>query len=133
LVAFVVQRSLGEVIRNDSGFLLQRDPDTVRAPDMAFVRADRVPPPGADVQFVDFAPDLVVEVVSPSDRAAAVNERALDWVDAGVRLAWIVDPSSRSVVVHRPDGTVSLLRGDAELDGEDVLPGFRLPLAELFG
>lgn len=91
-----------------------------------------VPPHGSRGGFAELAPDLVVEVVSPSDRAIEVSEKALMWADAGVRLVWIVDPRTRTVTVYRPDGAVSLLRGASELDGEDVLPGFRLPLADLF-
>ena len=130
--AFVDAHGLGVVLGAETGFTLARDPDTVRAPDAAFVRTDRVPAPGDRAGFAALAPDLVVEVVSPSDRAIEVSEKALMWADAGVRLVWIVDQRTRTVTVYRPDGAVSLLRGASELDGEDVLPGFRLPLADLF-
>ncbi len=73
-----------------------------------------------------------MEVVPPSDRAGAVAAKALAWLDAGVRTVWVVDPETKLVAVHRPDGVVTLLRGDAVLDGGDVVPGFRLPLPELF-
>lgn len=132
LHAFVAAHGLGAVLGAETGFTLARGPDTVRAPDVAFVRADRVPPSGARRGFAELAPDLVVEVVSPSDRTGEVTEKALMWVDAGVRLVWVVDPRPRAVTVYRPEGVVTLLRGSSELDGEDVLPGFRLPLGDLF-
>jgi Uma2 family endonuclease len=102
----------------------------VRAPDVAFVRAERVPQarvPG----FPALAPDLVAEVVSPSDRAVDVAEKALAWLDAGVHLVWVVDPVNRTVTVHSPGGT-RVLRGGDELSGQDVLPGFALSLEDLW-
>jgi Uma2 family endonuclease len=72
-------------------------------------------------------------VVSPSDRASEVAEKATAWLDAGVRLVWVVDPQARLAAVHHPGGLVTVLRQDGVLDGEDVLPGFRLPLAPLLG
>ena len=130
LGAFVERERLGEVFTAETGFVLSRDPDTVRAPDVAFVRTERAPQarvPG----FPALAPDLVAEVVSPSDRAVEVAGKALAWLDAGVRLVWVVDPQNRTVTVHRPDGT-TVLRGRDQLNGEDVLPGFVLSLAELW-
>jgi len=129
-----VTPELGEVLSSETGFLISREPDTVRAPDAAFVRADRVPDETADLGYAELAPDLVVHVVSPWDRAAEVLAEALQWVDAGVLLVWVVDPGSRTVTVHRPGGVTRLVRGEgADLDGEDVLPNFRLALDELFG
>lgn len=129
---FVRARNLGKVLAAETGFTLRRGPDTVRAPDVAFVRADRVPPRDGRVGFVELAPDLVVEVVSPGDRAAMVNAQALQWLDAGVRLVWVVYPQSASAVAHTPDGVAHVVRGDGVLDGGDVLPGFALPLRDLF-
>ena len=128
--AFVERERLGEVFTAETGFLLRRNPDTVRAPDVAFVRTERAAQtrvPG----FPALAPDLVAEVVSPSDRAVEITGKALAWLDAGVRLVWVVDPQNRTVTVHRPDGT-TVLRGRDQLNGEDVLPGFVLSLAELW-
>lgn len=134
LHTFVLDSALGVVLSAETGFTISRDPDTVRAPDAAFVRTDQVPPPGARSGFVELAPDLVVEVVSPSDRASDVLAKALAWIDAGVRLVWVVDPASRSVTVHRPGGMAGIVRGDgAQLAGEDVLPGLLLVLADVFG
>jgi Uma2 family endonuclease len=126
----VEQQRLGRVYAAETGFILRRRPDTVRAPDVAFVAADRLPAKGRG--FAELAPDLVVEVVSPSDRASEVAEKAEMWLDAGVRLVWVVDPQARLAAVHHPGGLVTVLRQDGVLDGEDVLPGFRLPLAPLF-
>ena len=127
----VEDNGLGAVFTAETGFRISRDPDTVRAPDVAFVRAERVAK--ADVPgFPDLAPDLVAEVVSPGDRATEVTEKALAWLDAGVRLVWLVDRPTRSVTVHSP-GATRVLRDDDVLDGGDVLPGFTLPLARLWG
>lgn len=130
LGAFVERERLGAVLTAETGFLLRHDPDTVRAPDVAFVRAERVPEarvPG----FPAMAPDLIAEVVSPYDRAVEVSGKALAWLDAGVRLVWVVDPENRTVTVHRPGGT-TVLRCRDELSGEDVVAGFVLPLEELW-
>jgi Uma2 family endonuclease len=127
----VEQAGLGRAYAAETGFLLHRGPDTVRAPDVAFVARDRLsgdPSSG----FAELAPDLVVEVVSPSDRASDVASKATIWLDAGVRLVWVVDPQARLAAVHHPGGLVTVLREDGVLDGEDVLPGFRLPLSTVF-
>ena len=126
----VERQGLGRAYGAETGFILRRGPDTVRAPDVAFVAVDRVP--SAVRGFGELAPDLVVEVVSPSDRASEVAAKAAMWLDAGVRLVWVVDPQARLAAVHHPGGLVTVLREDGALDGEDVLPGFRLPLAPLF-
>lgn len=128
----VADAGLGDVLSAETGFLLSRNPDTVRAPDVAYVRADRARDLASMTGFAQLAPDLVVEVVSPSDRASDVAEKAVSWIDAGVRLVWVVDPSAHLVTVYHPDGLVRLVRGPgAVLDGEDVLPGFSLPLSEV--
>lgn len=129
---YVRDHALGRVVGAETGFVLARNPDTVLAPDAAFVNADRLPPPGQRHGFAALAPDLVVEVVSPSDRAAAVADKALRWIEAGVRLVWVIYPDRGLVAEHVPDGTVHLLQGDDALDGGDVLPGFRVPARELF-
>jgi Uma2 family endonuclease len=127
----VKRNGLGRAYAAETGFLLRRSPDTVRAPDVAFVAAERLTgPPGRG--FAAIAPDLVVEVVSPWDRASEVATKANEWLDAGVRLVWIVDPQAGLATVYRAGGAGTVLRGDGTLDGEDVLPGFRLPLSSLF-
>ncbi len=126
------QHGLGEAYAPETGFILRRAPDTVRAPDVAFVAAHRLTA-ARSRGFAELAPDLVVEVVSPSDRASYVAAKAAMWLDAGVRLVWVVDPQAGLAAVHHPGGLVTVLRQNGALDGEDVLPGFRLPLAELLG
>jgi Uma2 family endonuclease len=128
----VHENKLGRCYAAETGFVLRRDPDTVRAPDLAFVASAGLssePSSG----FLDEVPDLVVEVVSPSDRASEVTEKALAWLDYGVRLVWVIDPRARLVTVHRPGDVIGLVRGEkAVLDGADVLPGFRVTLDDLF-
>jgi Uma2 family endonuclease len=132
LSTFVRRKGLGRVVQN-TGFILTRDPDVVRGPDQAFVTAERMaadPPPRAG--FWATAPDLVVEIISPGDTAAEVNEKVGDYLRAGVRVVWLVYPGQREVHVVRPDGTARILRETDELDGGDVIPGFRLRLDGLW-
>ena len=116
----------GELLAAETGFTLFRNPDTVRAPDVAFVRRERVP---ADTQgFAELAPDLVVEVLSPDDRPGETLAKVADWLEAGVPLVWVIDSERRVARVYRPDGTQTNLSESDELSGEDVLPGFRCAL-----
>jgi len=127
---FVHRHGLGTVAAQDTGFKIATDPDTVRAPDVAFVgreRAKGIPRRG----YAKLAPDLVVEVLSPGDAPAAVLAKVADWLAAGTRLVWLVDPERYEVRVYRPDGTLSVLREGGSLDGEDVLPGFICPLQDV--
>lgn len=120
----------GRVVAAQTGFTLQRSPDTVRAPDVAYICAERVPSK-AHAGFADFAPDLAVEILSPSDRPGEVLAKVADWLTAGTLLVWIIDPERRRARVYRADGSDSVL-GEADyLDGEDVLPGFRASVLEL--
>jgi Uma2 family endonuclease len=132
LEAHASARGLGLVLAAETGFLIARDPDTVRAPDAAFVAAARVPPEGPPEGYWPFAPDLAVEVVSPSDRWTDVESKVASWLGAGTRLVWVADPNSRRVHVYRPDRDVRLLSGGDVLVGEDVLPGLSMSVAELF-
>ena len=132
LVAFTRPRELGRVYGTDSGVLLERDPDTVREPDVAFVSAERAPA-GRQVLGADEAvPDLAVEIRSPTDPASQVREKARMWLDHGVRLLWVVWPESRTVDVYRPGERVATLTKDGALDGHDVLPGFTCPVRAIF-
>jgi Uma2 family endonuclease len=131
LHAHVRANRLGLVV-SESGFVLRRGPDTVRGPDVAYIRTDRLPSSAAAYRFYEGAPDLVAEVVSPSDRAWEVAEKVEGYLTAGTRLVWVVDPRNRHVVAHTPDRTARVLREGDTLDGGDVLPGFRLDVAELF-
>jgi Uma2 family endonuclease len=120
---YVNAHRLGSVYAAETGFTLTRAPDTVRAPDVAFVRRERVPTP-EPTGFPDLAPDLVVEVLSPGDRPGEVLAKVGDWLSAGTRLVWVVDSDRRAARVYRRDGTEAIVAGDQVLDGEDVLPGF---------
>ncbi len=131
LVAFVKKNRLGRVFGAETGFQIAHDPDTVRAPDAAFVRAERI---GSALGrgFFQGAPDLAVEVVSPGDRASEVLAKVQDWLDAGSRQVWVIDPQTRTVTVYRSRREISVLEASETLSAEDLLPEFRFPVAELF-
>ena len=131
LRAHVRTQRLGLVFAAETGFLLERGPDTVRSPDAAFVRTERLPHQPRR-GYLQGAPDLVVEVTSPDDGVTAVHEKALLWLRHGARLVWVVEPEARRVAVYRPDHTIRLLHETDVLDGGDVLPGFAVAVAELF-
>jgi Uma2 family endonuclease len=122
----------GAVFVGDVGFTLHRDPDTVRGPDVAFVSKDRLPQPIPN-SYLEFAPDLVAEVLSHNDRPGEVLAKIGDWLDAGARLVWVIDPERRLARVYRADGTEYLLDETGQLLGEDVLPGFICTLASILG
>ncbi|MCC7052073.1 MAG: Uma2 family endonuclease [Gemmatimonadaceae bacterium] len=124
------ENPLGVVSGNDPGFVLKRGPDTVRAPDVAFVRADRVPE-APDRGFAELAPDLAIEVRSRGDRTRALDAKVRQWLAAGTRLVWVIEPVQKRARVFRLDGSVATLGHHDVLDGEDVLPGFRLALREV--
>jgi Uma2 family endonuclease len=128
---FVEAHDLGEVFGQDTGFRIASDPDTVRAPDLAFVRQDRVGQIGPR-GYAALAPDLVAEILSPDDRPGEVLTKVGEWLDAGVILVWVIDPDRRTGYVYRSDGSVTTVAPDGELDGENVLPGFTCRLTELF-
>jgi Uma2 family endonuclease len=130
IMSFVKRERLGAVFAQDTGFQIAADPDTVRGPDVAFVSRDRlaqIPRTG----YAALAPDLVAEVLSPGDRPGEVLAKVADWLSAGARLVWVIDPERVEARVYRPDGSLSIVNGDASLDGEDVLPGFRVLLGEI--
>lgn len=120
----------GMVVAAETGFTLQRNPDTVRAPDVAFIRADRLPS-ATHTGFADFAPDLAVEVLSPSDRPGEVLAKVADWLTAGTALVWTIDPERRRARVYRADGSDTVLTAADRLEGEEVLPGFSASIAAL--
>jgi Uma2 family endonuclease len=132
LFEYVEAHKLGVVLAAETGFVLTRDPDTVLAPDVAFVRNERVPPEEAQDRFARLAPDLAVEIVSPSDRGPDVHEKVMEYLEAGVRLVWIVHPRPHTVTLYTPDRTGRILTESEALDGGEVLPGFRLALTSLF-
>ena len=132
LTSFVVREGLGRVYAVETGFWLARDPDLVRASDAAFVRRERLPAAGQPPSYFRGAPDLAVEVVSPSDRPAEIEEKVATWLAHGTRLVIVVYPLSRTARVHRPGQPPRDLGEGDSLDGADVLPGWTLPLRELF-
>jgi Uma2 family endonuclease len=128
LGAFVEKKKLGLVSAQDTGFKIDRDPDTVRGPDLAFVsreRLERIP----EVGYAELAPDLIVELLSPNDRPGEALAKIGDFLTAGTRLAWLLDPRRREARIFRADGSVAVIGADGALDGEDVVPGFSCPLA----
>src|SRR5205814_2774899 len=131
LANHVDAHQLGAVYAAETGFTLARHPDTVRAPDIAFVRRERLPDP-EPTGFPDLAPDLVVEVLSPGDRPGEVLAKVADWLSAGTRLVWVVDPAGRRARVYRADGSDASVDTDGALDGEDVVPGFTCKLSVRF-
>jgi len=117
----------------EAGYVLQRGPDTVRGPDVSFVSLTRLPPDRIPEQFIPGAPDLAVEILSPGRRWSEVEEKIADYFAAGARLVWVVDPGERRVIVRYPDRPPRVVAAGDSLEGEDVVPGFALALAELFG
>jgi len=130
LGSYVDLRHLGRVVAGDAGFKLQSNPDTVRGADVAFVSWERMPQK-SPVDFPPLGPDLVVEVLSPGDRSGETLAKIADWLSAGTRLVWVIDPERRLARIYRQDGSESIL-GEADgLDGEDVLPGFACKLGAI--
>lgn len=121
---------LGSVLAAETGFQLATAPDTVRAPDVAFVSRERLPDP-EPAGYAALAPDLVVEVLSPGDRPGETLAKVADWLNAGTRLVWVVDPVRRQAHVYRQDGSEALVAEDRALDGEDVVPGFTCPIGHI--
>jgi Uma2 family endonuclease len=130
---FVEETGLGAVFAAETGFQLFQNPDTVRAPDSAYVGNEKLAKYGLSKGYFPDAPDLAVEVVSPNDKKKDIEDKTADYLNAGVRLIWIVYPRNGIVAVYRQNNLVSILREGDDLDGEDVLPNFRLPLEKIFG
>ena len=129
---YVRSQRLGVVCGAETGFILTTNPDTVRAPDIAYVAAARIPASGPTTRFFPGAPDLAVEVVSPSDAADDVAEKVADWLRAGTLLVWVVQPKSRTIAVYDSPATARILNINDQLTGGEVLPGFTLAVAEVF-
>jgi Uma2 family endonuclease len=129
LSSYVQRRKLGRVSAAETGFRLAGD--TVLAPDVGFVRKARVPRRAHPAYFRG-APDLAAEVLSPDDRSSEVLEKVREWLLAGCALVWVLDPRSRTVTVHRKAGPPDVFSSAQMLDGEDVVPGFRVRIGRLF-
>jgi Uma2 family endonuclease len=129
---FVRPRRLGKVTGADGTYILAPDSRTVVVPDVAFVRTERLPPPESRSRYAPMPPDLAVEVISPTDEPGDMARKRALYRRAGVPLVWWVDPIRRTVAVYR-DGQLEAELGEGDvLDGGDVIPGYRLPVAELF-
>ena len=129
LVAHVKARRLGRVFTPDTGFRLTSG--NVRCPDIAFVAAGRFENQKPPIGFIPLAPDLAVEVLSPDDRPREVLDKVGEYLEAGVRLVWVIDPETGTATRYRSLNDVGVLSAEHDLDGEDVLPGFRCRLAEI--
>jgi Uma2 family endonuclease len=130
--AFVKQHKLGVCLGADGGFILERNPDTVRIPDCSFVRAERVQREAPARGIWPAAPDLAVEVLSPTNRFTEIAEKVEDYLQSGALLVWVIDPGARVAFVYAPNRPVSRVGESGALFGEDVLPGFTLHLAEIW-
>lgn len=127
----VYANDLGETYLAETGFILARSPDHVRAPDVAFVRKERADAARDVPGFFPGVADLAVEVISPNDRYTEVDEKVADWLEHGTRMVIVVNPRNRTVQVHTSGGVTELTEADS-LDGGDVVPGWSMPVADIF-
>lgn len=133
LFQHVEAHHLGTVYAAETGFQLRQDPDTVRAPDVAFVSRQRLETVGEIEGYWPGAPDVAVEVISPSDRYTDVEDKVVEWLEAGSRMVIVVNPRQRSVIVYHSHTDIVRLTEEDALDGGDVVPGWQLPIKEMFG
>jgi Uma2 family endonuclease len=132
LLRMWTQHSGGGYVGVEAGYVLGHHPDTVRGPDVSYVHIDRIPPGGIPEGFWDLAPDLAIEIVSPSETADEVRQKVRDFLAAGTPLVWTIYPRTREVVVHTADGLARTYTGNMVLQDPAVLPGFSCTVAELF-
>ena len=128
----VKRNKLGAVYAAETGFLIYQNPDSVRAPDVAFVRQERVDEAGRVKGYWVGAPDLAVEVVSPSDTVREVEGKVAEWLEAGAQMVWVVSPKLHTVTVYRSLTDIKTLTEKDTIDGGDVVPGFQISVAEIF-
>ncbi len=129
----VRERGLGIVLAAETGFKIASDPDTVRAPDVAFVRRERGEEVGEVEGYWPGAPDLAVEVISPNDSYAGVEEKVAAWLGAGTRTVVVVEPRTKTVTVRSSRTEIRILAGGDVLDLSEVVPGWTMPVADVFG
>ena len=129
---FIKAHRLGVICAAETGFLLSQGPDTVRAPDIAFIARERVENAGAVKSFWVGPPDLAVEVTSPGDTVREVEGKVAEWLEAGARMVWVVSPKLHTVTVYRSLIDIVTLTEKDSLDGGDVVPGFQIKVAEIF-
>jgi Uma2 family endonuclease len=132
MLNFAAERKLGSVVAGGSGVYLERDPDTVRGPDVYFISSAREPAKEDRAKYLHVAPELCVEIVSPKDRFSKTMDKINMYLAIGVKLVWVIDPQSRTAQIYRGGNSVSNLGTGGVLSGEDVLPGFELALNDLF-
>jgi Uma2 family endonuclease len=130
---YIRHHKLGTCFGAETGFRLARNPDTVRAPDFAYIAKEHLPDEKPSEAFWPGAPDLAVEVLSPGDRTGEIDEKIAAWLAAGVVAVWIVDPQRETVAVYDSNRPVSVKTSAEILDGGRVLPGFSCPVREIFG
>ena len=132
LKAFVTANDLGTVFAAETGFKIASNPDTVRAPDVAFVAKARADAVGDITGYWPGAPDLAIEVLSPSDRFSEVEEKVFEWLDAGTKLVLVVNPRKRTVTAYRSRSSIRVYAEDEMLDASDAVPGWILTVARVF-
>jgi Uma2 family endonuclease len=132
LFEYVKTNNLGNVYAAETGYLLEEDPDTVRAADVSFVSKKRIEAAGPVKGYWKGAPDLAVEVISPSDTVGRIEGKVAEWLERGTRLLWVVSPKMRTVTVYRSLTEIAVLTDKERLEGGDVIPGFQISVAEIF-
>lgn len=132
LLLFVEKNNLGDVFAAETGFIIDTNPDTVRAPDASFVTQDRINALGEIEGFFPGAPDLAVEVISPNDPYTQVADKALDWLRAGTQMVIVIDPSKKTATIYRGFDDIVVLTESQTIQNQDLLPNWSLPLKELF-
>jgi Uma2 family endonuclease len=132
LYEYVKKNQLGKVYAAETGYLLEQNPDTVRAADVSFISRQRLKQKGRVEGYWIGAPDLAAEVISPSDTFKRIEEKVKQWLESGVRLLWVVSPKMRNVTIYRTLLDVEVLTEKDTLDGGDVIPGFQIKVAEIF-
>jgi Uma2 family endonuclease len=132
LLVYIQAKQLGELYTENTGVLLHQQPDLLRCPDIAFVSAAKLPQDDIDFDLVRVIPDLVVETVSRSDRVYDVEQKVQEYLTAGVRCVWVLSPIARTVTIYEPEKPARVLIERDTLDGGAVVPGFQLPIANLF-
>jgi Uma2 family endonuclease len=132
VAGFVEEHRLGETFAAETGFLIARNPDTVRAPNFAFITQQRIDDVGSVAGYWPGAPDLLAEVVSPGDSFSEVEAKTLGWLEAGTKVVWVVDPGQRHVTVYRSPADITVIESEGCLEAPDLLPGWSVAVKDLF-
>jgi Uma2 family endonuclease len=129
---FILEHQLGEAYAAETGFILKHNPDTVRAPDVAFVTSQRAAQQSKETGFFDGAPDLAVEVISPNEMVDDIESKLIDYLEAGTKMVWLVFPRTQSITVYRSLTDIRVFTVEDKIDCEDLLPGFSAAVKEIF-